>query len=206
MEDWKQFIREIMGILGDYAISTCAETFMKRNNDTATNDIARLRGTRFVTTPETEQGKRLSENLIKQATGNDQLTARFLYGEYFNFVSTFKIFMASNHKPFIKEAEHGIWRQIKLIPFTTTIADEKQDRYLEQKLKEEKSGILNWLIEGALIIKSCECICLNYYVEINYQINLLGEVINRYNRFFRLFADLKGYCDFFLLQDLTKMN
>jgi putative DNA primase/helicase len=70
---------------------------MKRNNDTATNDIARLRGARFVTTFETEQGKRLSEHLIKQVTGNDALTARFLYGEYFNFVPTFKIFMASNH-------------------------------------------------------------------------------------------------------------
>ncbi|MDR1802840.1 MAG: hypothetical protein LBQ94_04480 [Treponema sp.] len=144
------FLNVIMGILGDYAISTYAETFMKRNNDTATNDIARLRGTRFVTTPETEQGKRLSEHLIKQATGNDQLTARFLYGEYFNFVPTFKIFMASNHKPVIKGTDHGIWRRIKLIPFTTTIANEKQDRYLEQKLKEEKSGILNWLIEGVL--------------------------------------------------------
>jgi len=58
--------------------------------------------------------------------------------------------MASNHKPVIKGTDHGIWRRIKLIPFTTTIAYEKQDRYLEQKLKEEKAGILNWLIEGAL--------------------------------------------------------
>jgi putative DNA primase/helicase len=144
------FLNVIMHILGDYAISTWAETFMKRNNDTATNDIARLRGTRFVTTTETEQGKRLSEHLIKQVTGNDQLTARFLYGEYFNFVPTFKIFMASNHKPVIKGTDHGIWRRIKLIPFTTTISDEKRDKYLEQKLLAEKSGILNWLIEGML--------------------------------------------------------
>jgi putative DNA primase/helicase len=144
------FLNVIMHILGDYAISTYAETFMKRNNDTATNDIARLRGTRFVTTTETEQGKRLSEHLIKQVTGTDQLTARFLYGEYFNFVPTFKIFMASNHKPVIKGTDHGIWRRIKLIPFTTTIPDEKRDKYLEQKLLTEKSGILNWLIEGAL--------------------------------------------------------
>jgi putative DNA primase/helicase len=123
---------------------------MKRNNDTTTNDIARLRGARFVTTSETEQGKRLSEHLIKQVTGNDALTARFLYGEYFNFVLTFKIFMASNHKPVIRETDHGIWRRIKLIPFTTRIAEDKRDRYLEQKLLAEKSGILNWLIEGAL--------------------------------------------------------
>jgi putative DNA primase/helicase len=144
------FLNVIQNILGDYALSTWAETFMKRNNDTATNDIARLRGARFVTTSETEQGKRLSEHLIKQVTGNDALTARFLYGEYFNFVPTFKIFMASNHKPVIRGTDHGIWRRIKLIPFTTRITEEKRDRYLEQKLLTEKSGILNWLIEGAL--------------------------------------------------------
>jgi len=144
------FLNVVMRILGDYAITTYPETFMKRSSDSLTNDIARLRGTRFVATAETEQGKRLSEHLIKQATGNDQMTARFLYGEHFNFVPTFKIFMASNHKPVIKGTDHGIWRRIKLIPFTTTIADEKMDRHLEQKLLEEKSGILNWLIEGAL--------------------------------------------------------
>jgi putative DNA primase/helicase len=144
------FLNVIMRILGDYAISTYPETFMKRSSDSLTNDIARLRGTRFVTTTETEQGKQLSEHLIKQATGNDQMTARFLYGEHFNFLPTFKIFMASNHKPVIKGTDHGIWRRIKLIPFTTTITDEKMDRQLEQKLMEEKSGILNWLIEGLL--------------------------------------------------------
>jgi putative DNA primase/helicase len=115
---------------------------MKRNNDSTTNDIARLRGTRFVTTTETEQGKRLSEHLIKQVTGTDHMTARVLYGEYFDFVPTFKIFMATNHKPVIRGTDHGIWRRIKLIPFTTTIANEKQDKHLEQKLLEEKAGII----------------------------------------------------------------
>jgi P4 family phage/plasmid primase-like protien len=137
-----------MYLLGDYAIATPTETFMRKNGDQITNDIARLRGTRFVTTTEAEQGRRLSEPLIKQITGNDRMTARFLYGEFFNFVPTFKIFMATNHKPVIKGTDHGIWRRIKLIPFTTRIPDEKQDKHLEDKLKTEASGILNWLLEG----------------------------------------------------------
>ncbi|GHV22927.1 hypothetical protein FACS189494_10400 [Spirochaetia bacterium] len=44
--------------------------------------------------------------------------------------------------------DNGIWRRIKLIPFTTTIPAEKQDKHLDQKLLEEGLGILNWLIEG----------------------------------------------------------
>jgi putative DNA primase/helicase len=142
------FLNTIMHLLGDYAISTPTESFMKKSGDQNTNDIARLRGTRFVTTTEAEIGRRLSEPLIKKITGNDQMTARFLYGEYFNFTPTFKIFMATNHKPVIKGTDHGIWRRIKLIPFTTTIPQEKQDKSLEIKLKQEASGILNWLLEG----------------------------------------------------------
>jgi putative DNA primase/helicase len=137
-----------MYLLGDYATATPTETFMKKNGDQSTNDIARLRGTRFVTTTEAEQGRRLSEPLIKKITGNDRLTARFLYGEYFDFVPTFKIFMATNHKPVIKGTDYGIWRRIKLIPFTTRIAEEQQDKHLEEKLKAEASGILNWILEG----------------------------------------------------------
>jgi putative DNA primase/helicase len=143
------FLNTIMNLLGDYAIATPTETFMKKNGDQITNDIARLRGTRLVATTEAEQGKRLSEPLIKQITGNDRMTARFLYGEFFSFVPTFKIFMATNHKPIIKGTDHGIWRRIRLIPFTTTIAKESQDRGLEKKLMEEGPGILNWLLDGS---------------------------------------------------------
>jgi putative DNA primase/helicase len=144
------FLNTIMNLLGDYAIATPTETFMRKSGEQITNDIARLRGTRFVTTTEAEQGRRLSEPLIKQITGNDRMTARFLYGEFFNFVPTFKIFMATNHKPVIKGTDYGIWRRIKLIPFTTTIEEEKQDKNLEQKLMEEGPGILNWILEGTI--------------------------------------------------------
>jgi putative DNA primase/helicase len=143
------FLNMIMNLLGDYAIATPTETFMRKSGDHITNDIARLRGTRFVSTIEVEEGRRLSEPLIKKITGNDKMTARFLYGEYFDFTPTFKLFMATNHKPVIKGTDHGIWRRIKLIPFTTRIEEENQDKHLEQKLMQEGAGILNWLIEGA---------------------------------------------------------
>jgi len=142
------FLNTIMYLLGDYSTATPTETFMKKNGDSYSNDVARLRGTRFVTSTEVEQGRKMSEPLIKKITGNDQMTARFLYGEYFNFNPTFKIFMATNYKPVIKGTDHGIWRRIKLIPFTTRITEDKQDKFLEMKLREEASGILNWLLEG----------------------------------------------------------
>ena len=120
---------------------------MKKNSEQS-NDLARLKGARLVTTSEIEQGKPLSESLIKTVTGEDKLTARFLYGEYFSFKPTFKIFMATNHKPKIRRADNGISRRIKMIPFTVTIPPEQRDKKLTEKLIAEKSEILNWLIQG----------------------------------------------------------
>jgi putative DNA primase/helicase len=142
------FLNTLMFILGDYSIATPTETFMVRKGDQIGNDLARLRGTRLVTTTETELGKKIAEPLVKQITGNDRITARFLYGEFFNFTPSFKIFMATNHKPSIKGTDHGIWRRIKLIPFTNRIPEARQDKHLEKKLRAEASGILNWLLDG----------------------------------------------------------
>jgi putative DNA primase/helicase len=139
-----------MEIMGEYSMATPTETFMKKHGDGISNDIARLRGTRFVTTVEAEEGKRMSEPLIKQVTGQDMMTARFLYGEYFDFLPTFKIFMATNHKPVIRGNDHGIWRRIKLIPFTVTIPYEERDPDLMEKLRKEHKGILNWMVEGCI--------------------------------------------------------
>ncbi len=141
------FLNVLQYLFGDYACSTMIETFMKKNSEQS-NDLARLKGARLVTTSEVEQGKPLSESLIKQITGEDELTARFLYGKYFSFKPTFKIFMATNHKPRIRGVDNGIWRRIKMIPFTVTIPPEQRDKKLTEKLIAENSGILNWLIQG----------------------------------------------------------
>ena len=141
------FLNVLLKLFGDYACSTMIETFMKKNSEQS-NDLARLKGARLVTTSEIEQGKQISESLIKSVTGEDSLTARFLYGEYFSFKPTFKIFMATNHKPKIRGADNGIWRRIKMIPFNVTIPPEQRDKNLTEKLIAENSGILNWLLQG----------------------------------------------------------
>jgi putative DNA primase/helicase len=141
------FLNVLQELFGDYACTTGTETFMKKTSEQS-NDLARLKGMRLVTTTEIEQGKAISESLIKQITGGDMITARFLYGEFFSFAPTFKIFMATNHKPKIRGADNGIWRRIKMIPFTVTIPPQQRDGDLGKKLLAENSGILNWLIQG----------------------------------------------------------
>lgn len=137
-------------MLGEYAMSTRPETFMVKKGDTIPNDLAQLKGARLVIAVEADAGHRLAEGLLKTATGNDRLTARFMRAEFFSFVPTFKIFLASNHKPTIRGTDHAMWRRIKLVPFSVTIPDDQQDRHLADKLNAELPGILAWAVRGCL--------------------------------------------------------
>jgi len=144
------FLETLRALLGEYAHHTDFSTFVVKNNDPVRNDLARLVGTRLVTAIESEEGRRFSEVVVKQLTGGDTLTARFLYREFFEFKPTFKLFLATNHKPVIKGTDHAIWRRIRLVPFTVTIPDEEQDKALNDKLREELPGILAWAVRGCL--------------------------------------------------------
>lgn len=144
------FVNTIKEILGDYGKQTNADTFTVKRSDRVNNDIAALKGARFVAATESEEGARLAESLIKQITGGDPIAARFLHQEWFEYVPQYKIFFTTNHKPVIRGGDEGIWRRIRLIPFTVTIPLEKLDKDLPQKLRGEMPGILRWAVEGCL--------------------------------------------------------
>lgn len=143
------FLEIIRLILGEYAANIQPESIMMKNNNSSANtDIARLKGARLVTSVEPNEGMRLNEGLIKQLTGDDMVTARKLYGDEFEYRPEFKLWMATNHKPTIRGTDLGIWRRIHIIPFTTIIPEEKVDKNLGDKLREEMPDILAWMMEG----------------------------------------------------------
>jgi putative DNA primase/helicase len=142
------FLEAVRYVMGDYAASADFGAFLVSKGQGIRNDIARLQGTRFVTATESEAGKRMAESLVKQLTGGDQVSARFLYGEFFEFRPSFKLFLGTNHRPKVIGSDEGIWRRIRLIPFTATIPPSERDRNLTAKLKLEADGILNWAIAG----------------------------------------------------------
>jgi len=137
-------------LLGDYSRQTPTETLLVQRGDGVRNDLARLQGARFVSAVEVEGGRRLAEVLVKPLTGGDTITARFLYGEHFEFQPMFKLWLAVNHKPGVQGTDHAIWRRIHLLPFTVTIPVGEQDKRLAEKLQGELPGILRWAVEGCL--------------------------------------------------------
>lgn len=134
-----------------YAMNTATETIsQKRNSGAVPNDVARLKGARMVTVNEVESGTRLAENFVKQVTGGDTISARFLHAEWFDFKPEFKLFIRANNKPDIKSTDKATWRRPHLIPFTVQIPDDEVDHQLPARLKKEWPGILAWLVRGCL--------------------------------------------------------
>ena len=143
-------IETILALAGDYGMFTPPETLLAKRHDGIPNDLARLKGARFVAAVETEEGKHLAESRIKQMTGGDTISARFMRGEWFDFKPEFKCFLATNHKPQIKGTDHAIWRRIRLVPFTVRIQPEMQDKHLAEKLLGKLPGVLNFAVQGCL--------------------------------------------------------
>ncbi len=136
-------------LMGDYALTTPVETLLlSRNGNSIPNDVARLKGARFVSAAESAEDRRLNEARIKSLTGGDKSSARFMRGEWFDFKPELKLWLSTNNKPVIKESEKAIWSRIRLIPFDQCFEGNEADKNLLQKLRGELPGILNWALDG----------------------------------------------------------
>ncbi len=144
------FVNTLATILGDYAANAPMDTFMETRTDRHPTDMAGLRGARFVAAIETEQGRRWAESKVKNLTGGDKISARFMRQDFFEFFPQFKLFVAGNHKPAIRNIDEAMKRRLHLIPFTITVPPERRDKHLQQKLLAERDGILAWAVQGCL--------------------------------------------------------
>jgi P4 family phage/plasmid primase-like protien len=123
----------------------------KTRKEAASPDVARLHGVRMVIANEVQEGSQLNESQVKDLTGGDTITARNLYEGYFDFEPTHKVWMYGNHRPKISGTDDGIWRRPKLIEFNAKIPEsEKIEGYRKSHLVPELSGILAWVVRGAI--------------------------------------------------------
>lgn len=143
------FTHTISKILGDYHKETAIETLTESKQDRHPVEIANLVVARLVTCSETEHGRHWAESRIKQWTGGDILSARFMHGNLFQFVPNFKLIISGNYKPRMRP-DSAMRRRFRLIPFTVEIPPDERDPNLESKLEAEWPSILAWMVEGCL--------------------------------------------------------
>lgn len=147
------FINAIDYIMGSYAATIAFGNLADSGGERTGHDLAGLRGVRLLVAIETNQQSYLDEAKVKRLTGGDEpISVRFLYGQYFRYVPTYKIWLACNHKPRIRGTDEAIWDRIKLIPFNSRFSkgSPNTDKELLGKLKTEAEGILAWMVEGCM--------------------------------------------------------
>lgn len=139
-------------IIDEYSVLLQADTLMARQESNNTQaDLADLRGARFAQTSETEEGQRLSRSKLKRITqGMGKIKAARKYENMIEFIETHKLWMDTNRKPVIRDADDkATFNRLHPIPFTVRIPPDRIDRTLPAKLEQEAEGILVWAIIGA---------------------------------------------------------
>lgn len=141
----------LMQVLGDYCLTLPFSSFTGTGDRGATPDLVRLPGRRFLAASESNLTGRFDEGRLKVLTGEDVIAARPLYGEMFEFRSSAKLQFLFNDRPRVTDSSHAFWRRVLLVPFERQFGPDERDPNLKAKLAAEAPGILNWMIEGALM-------------------------------------------------------
>lgn len=155
------FLEVLHKLFGEYGQSAPFSTFERQQGGTRqSNDLAVLDGKRFISASEPRQGSVFDESRLKQLTGGDIITARFLHQEYFSFRPIGKIWIAANHAPIVKDDSAGFWRRVHKIDFNERFWDadnpdkptgaKVKNTQLNEELFSEMSGIFNWAVQGAI--------------------------------------------------------
>jgi putative DNA primase/helicase len=144
------FLKTVGTILADYCAISPIEMFLRSKFDRHPTEVARLHKVRLTIAQETPKGKSWDEGKIKNLTGGDQLSGRFMRGDFFDFDPTHKIIIAGNNKPSLHSVDEAIRRRFLIVPFTVSIPAKERDPLLADKLKAEHPAILRWMIEGCL--------------------------------------------------------
>lgn len=142
-------------MMEDYAAKAKIESLTgtnKRSGSDATPDLMQLIGARIATTSEPAEGVQWQEAFIKEMTGGEPMLIRGLFGDFVEVTTYHKTFVSGNHRPIFKGTDDGIWRRVKIVEFPVQIpeADRRPKQEVDAELFAEASGVLNWLIEGAL--------------------------------------------------------
>ena len=144
-----KFHGAVQYVLGPYATVPHKSLLVTGRFEQHATVIADLFRKRLAVASETKAAEALDDEQVKNLTGGDRLKGRRMREDPWEFWPTHTLVMFSNHKPTIRGRDEGIWRRLRLVPWTVTIAEEIRDDGLAVKLQAEATGILRWIVDGA---------------------------------------------------------
>jgi putative DNA primase/helicase len=145
----KSTLFKAMGhVLGQYAYVAPMSLVQRTGQNRPDFQHAYLQNKRLVIASETSEGAVWDEEQLKKLSGRDILHAEIKHGAEFNFIPTHKLWFMFNHQPRVRDNSLGFWRRVRLIPFTQRFEGKADDKGLDQKLFNERAGILAWLVRA----------------------------------------------------------
>jgi putative DNA primase/helicase len=141
------FVKVLQRALGDYAATLKTEALMASYGQAHPTELVPLFGARFVTANEVPDGRSWNEARLKELTGEDRLTARRMYENFWTFEPTHKLWISGNYRPRVHGDDFGLWRRVRLIPFEARFDVNKS---LLEELFADLPGVLAWAVEGCL--------------------------------------------------------
>jgi len=139
----------VANVLGTYSRKIPSTVLMKSKHEGHPTEIAQLKGCRMAIASEIEATAFWNEPKMKELTGDEMLSARFMRGDFFNFKKTFKFLIYGNHRPRLSSVDEAIRSRMKIVWFKADFS-KRPDPNLPEKLREEYPNILRWLIDGHL--------------------------------------------------------
>ncbi|MFC5760538.1 DNA primase family protein [Rhizobium sp. GCM10022189] len=149
------YMETLCRLLGEVSVTLPATSLIGESGSSggASPDLARLLGRRLLRVKELPEGEDLKENLVKELTGGETITARDLFQGYMDFDPIFVVQMSGNGYPRITGNDDGIWRRMAVVHWPVKVPEAERRPFDEMiaYFRPEYPGILNWLIEGVRI-------------------------------------------------------
>ncbi len=155
-QNGKSSFNEVMQhLMSDYSDVIRKEVIMSRSNRDYRQDIADLKGARFITVTEPEKGSKLNGNLIKDMTGGDTIKGRQNYQDSETFKVKGLISLASNWEPELEQGDEALERRIIIYRHNGVVSSDKKDPYLVKKINDRSDAVLAWLYKGRMDYIEC---------------------------------------------------
>lgn len=140
----------MLGLLGDYGHTANQDLILPTKMNPHPTERAQLYQKRVVAISETPQDRWMDESKMKSLTGGDEVNCRRNKEDFWTFKPTHKFWMSTNHKPRIRGTDEGVWRRLKLIPFTVDVRKKTTPNpgLAKWLIENEGPGILAWAVRG----------------------------------------------------------
>lgn len=138
-----------------YAAYASPYVMVRIQNQTKNQDeLLVLEGTRLGLVSEPEKGQFFTEGLLKRLT-EPVIRFKVMYEAEREMRMTASLILDTNHIPRVVGMDWGIFRRLKIIPFTNKVTEDQKVAGLQEMLVEEEGdGILTWILqEGTKYIR-----------------------------------------------------